>query len=98
MIDDRHLLNDLLDSEKLTDEQAEAFLKMRDDLVTGKYPKLTPRQRDWAEDLHSRFGLDPGAENLVSSGQMKVSDAERKSLQDFVAGLGPKHLRPPGRR
>ena len=99
MIDDRHLLNDLLDSNKLSDEQAEAFNKMREDLVSGKFPKLTQRQREWAEDLHAKLGFDPGTENLFSSGQLKVTDKELKDLRDFVSsGLGPKFLRPPNRR
>jgi CHAD domain-containing protein len=94
---DTQLLEDLLESEKLNEEEEEAFQGMLRDLTSRKYTKLTPRQRDWAEKSHKRLNLDPGAVNLVSSGKVKVTEEERKGLQEFVSSLGPKKLRPPGR-
>lgn len=98
MLDDQELLSSLLESSKLTQDQTEAFERMLGDLKAHRFPRLSKRQRDWAEDLHARLGLDPGTENLVSSGKMSVTADERKGLQEFIASLGPKHLKPPGRR
>ena len=94
---DAKILNDLLDSEKLTDEEETAFSEMLDSINSRRFQKLTTRQREWAEGVHERLGLDPGAANLVSSGQVKVSEEQREGLQDFLGTLGPKRLRPPGR-
>jgi hypothetical protein len=96
-IPDSKLLEDLVDSEKLSDEEEAALTQMLDDLTTGRFQKLTPRQRDWAEGVHKRLGLDPGTENLVSSGRVKVTEEQRTELQGFLGTLGPKRLRPPGR-
>jgi hypothetical protein len=94
---DTKLLEELIDSEKLNPEEEEAFAGMLKDLTSKKYHKLTQRQRVWAELTHKRFGLDPGSANLVSSGQVKVTEKERAGLQEFITSLGPKKLRPPGR-
>lgn len=99
MLNDQELLTSLLDSHKLTSDQTEAFSKMLEDLKTKKYSSLSKRQHDWVEELHERLGLDPGTENLVSSGKMVVTEDERKDLKTFIAtGLGPKYLKPPNRR
>jgi len=94
---DLKLLEDLVESEKLEGEEEAAFSRMLGDLLAGKFQKLTKRQRDWAEWTHKRLGLDPGAANLVSSGQLRVTEAEREDLKGFLGTLGPKRLRPPGR-
>jgi hypothetical protein len=94
---DSKLLNDLIESEKLNEEEKAAFSRMLGDLVTKKFQKLTPRQRDWAEGVHKRLGLDPGTENLISSGRVKVTAKEMESVKGFLDTLGPKRLRPPGR-
>ncbi len=96
-LSDTKLLEDLVESEKLSEEEEAAFSRMLDDLVAGKFQKLTPRQRDWAEGVHKKLGLDPGTENLISSGKLKVTEEQRAGLQDFLGTLGPKKLRPPGR-
>jgi hypothetical protein len=97
-ISDRKLLDDLVESGKLTEEQEEAFSKMLDDLTKGTYRKLTERQRSWAESIHARIGLDPGTANLFSTGKVKVTEQDKKGLQTFFDGLGPKVLLPPHRR
>ena len=94
---DLKILEDLLGSEKLNEEEESAFTQMHDDLHSGKFQKLTVRQRDWAEGVHRRLGLDPGTENLVSSGRVKVTEEQRSDLKKFLDTLGPKALRPPGR-
>jgi len=92
------LLKELIDSEKLNEEELEAFSGMLEGLTSGKYKKLTPKQKDWAEGIHCRLNLDPGTANLVSSGQVKVTDAQRADLKKFIdTALGPKRLRPPGK-
>jgi hypothetical protein len=96
---DTKLLNELIDSEKLTDEELEAFSEMLDNLSSGKLKKLTPKQRDWAEGVHCGLNLDPGTVNLVSSGQVKVSDDQREELKKFLEkSSGKKALRPPGKK
>jgi len=92
------LLKELIDSEKLNEEELEAFSGMLEGLTSGKYKKLTPKQKDWAEGMHCRLNLDPGTANLVSSGQVKVTDAQRADLRKFLETLGPKRLRPPGKK
>jgi hypothetical protein len=92
------LLQELIDSEKLNDEELEAFSGMLEGLTSGNNKKLTPKQKDWAEGIHCRLNLDPGTANLVSSGQVKVTDAQRDELKKFLEkSSGPKRLRPPGK-
>lgn len=96
---DIKLLNELIESEKLTTEELEAFQGMLNNLSSGKFKKLTPNQRDWAEGVHCKLNLDPGTVNLVSSGQVKVTDAQREELKQFLEKTaGPKALRPPGKK
>ena len=93
------LLTELIDSEKLSDEELEAFSGMLDDLTSGKIKKLTPKQKDWAEGIHCKLNLDPGTANLVSSGQVKVTEAQKEDLKKFIENaVGPKRLKPPGRK
>jgi hypothetical protein len=96
---DSKILKDLIESEKLTDEEFEAFSGMLDGITFGKLKKLTPKQRDWAEGIHGKLNLDPGSVNLVSSGQIKVTDAQKDDLKNFLEkASGPKMLRPPGKK
>lgn len=96
---DTKLLDELIESEKLTDEELEAFTGMLNNLTSGRFKKLTPNQRDWAEGVHCKLNLDPGTVNLVSSGQVKVTDAQRADLKKFLeTHVGPKMLRPPGKK
>lgn len=95
---DAKLLKELIDSDKLNEGEFEAFSGMLDGLTSGKHTKLTPKQKDWAEGIHCKLNLDPGTANLVSSGQVKVTDAQRADLRKFLETLGPKRLRPPGKK
>jgi hypothetical protein len=97
MKSDLVLLTECLESE-LEDETREAFAGMLGDIESGKWRKLTKRQREWVEGVHGRLGLDPGTENLVSSGAVKPTAAERAALASTLASLGPKPLKPPTRR
>lgn len=95
---DLTLLAECLDEPGLQDEAREAFQRMHDDLTAGRYKRLTKPQHEWVEGVHGRLGLDPGAANLVSSGAVTPTKAERESLRQMLASLGPKPLKPPGRR
>lgn len=95
---DKRMLTELIESGRLNEEQEKAFTSMLEELEAGKRGSLTGRQRDWVAGVHGRFGLDPGTANLVSSGQVKVTAQERKSLNQFLTHLGPKPLKPPGRK
>lgn len=90
---DQQILTALVDSEKLTDVQAEAFTTMLDTVSGGR--SLSRAQRQWAKDIHQQLGLEIPVANLVSSGKVKVTQAERESLKQFLGGLGPKVLKPP---
>jgi len=92
------LLGECLDEAALDDETREAFTRMQADIGLARRGLLTPRQREWVEGVHSRLGLDPGTANLVTTGVVKPTDAERRSLRAMVESLGPKPLKPPGRR
>lgn len=93
--DDTRLLEDLIESGKLSEDQETAFNRMLEDLRSGKFRSLTERQKEWVKGVHARLGLDPGVENLVSSGKVKVTEQERKSLNAFFDSLGPKPKKPP---
>lgn len=91
------LLRECIESGKLDDETVDAFARMLAELEDGRFRKLTPKQREWVLGVHERLGLDPGTENLVTTGAVKITEAERKGLRDWAASLGPKPLKPPGR-
>lgn len=98
MKNDLTLLAECLGEAALDDETREAFARMHDEIATRRRGMLTPRQRDWVDGVHARLGLDPGTANLVTTGVVKPTQAERESLRQMVASLGPKPLKPPGRR
>lgn len=93
------LLSDCIESGKLDETSETTFSDWLDKIRSGAWRKpLTSGQRAWLDQVCDRLGIDPGAENLVSSGAMKVTAAERRGLQEFVKGLGPKPLKPPGKK
>jgi hypothetical protein len=98
MKDELTLLTECLDESALDDVAREAFTRMKSDLERGKWKKLTKAERSWVDGTHEKLGLDPGAANLVASGIVKPTEAERASLRAMVASLGPKVLKPPGHR
>lgn len=90
------LLSDCIESGKLDEKSLGAFEEWLEKFRSGAWRKpLSASQRQWLDDACEALGIDPGAENLVSSGKMKVTDAEREGLKTFVEGLGPKPLKPP---
>lgn len=95
---DRELLSEVLESTALGDGERQAFEGMADDIASGRRIGLSVRQRDWLLGVALRLGLDDGAQNLVSRGIVKVSDVERRALREFADRLGPRPLKPPGRR
>jgi hypothetical protein len=90
------LLRECVESGKLDDKTFEAFAEMLANLDDKRFQKLTKRQYEWVANIHERLGLDPGVENLVTTGAVKVTDEERVGLRTWAASLGPKVLRPPG--
>ena len=89
------MLDDLLRSDKVTDEEEEAFRDMR----TRVGPDgLTRKQREWVSDRYRLYDLDAeeGSKNLFSSGQVKVTDAER--AKKYPWEFMKKPLKPPGRK
>jgi hypothetical protein len=87
-------------TDDLDDGEADAFTGMFDRLDSGRISSLSSAQREWAERVYYKLGLDreEPSENLVSTGQLKVTEEERQSLQAFLSTLGPRPLKPPGRR
>ncbi len=99
MKSEQELLEDCLESGKLDEATEKAFREWYEKTASGLWVgALTIRQRQWLDAVCERLGIDPGAENMVSSGKMKVTEGEQRRLREFVAGLGPKPLKPPGRR
>jgi hypothetical protein len=99
--EDRKMLRTLLRNDDcLEPDELEAFTSMWDRLDSGRIDSLSSRQREWVERVYYKHDLDKEeeAENLVSSGKVKVTDKERASLQQFLDSLGPRPLKPPGRR
>ncbi len=93
---DQDLLQALIESEQIEDEQRAAFEDMLVKIVRFGNT-MTPKQREWALNVATRAGIDMGSANLVSSGQMKVEPHERASLNQFLGTL-QKSLVPPHRR
>lgn len=64
----------------------------------GETKPLSEKQRNWLEGVARRLDVDLGAQNLVSSGAVKVRPKERESLQQFLGSLDrpelPYHRRP----
>lgn len=99
--EDRKMLRALLrNDDSLESKELEAFSGMWDRLDSGRIQTLTSRQREWVESVYFRLDLDKEepAENLVSSGKVKVTEKERESLKQFLDSLGPRPLKPPGRK
>lgn len=86
-------LQNLIESGQLSEDEEKAFSDM---VETGR--PLTKKQKEWAEKVGSRVGVEQGVANLASSGQVHVSDADRTSLKEFLTSLGPKPLKPPGKK
>jgi len=98
--DDRKVLQALVrHTDDLEDAEAQAFTDMFDRLESGRQQTMTPKQRDWAEKVYYKHGLEreEPAANLVSTGKVKVTEAERKDLKKFLDSLGPRPLKPPSR-
>jgi hypothetical protein len=98
MKSDLTLLSECLGETALHADTREAFERMHRELDLGRYRALSKKQREWALRVHAALGLDPGAENLVTSGEVKPTRAERESLRQMVDSLGPRPLKPPGQR
>lgn len=98
MKDEAALLRACLEHDGIGSEAGDAFSDMLERLESGRYKRLTEGQRSYLMGVCSRLGIEPGAENLVTEGKVKPTRAERESLRQFHESLGPKVLKPPGRR
>jgi hypothetical protein len=95
---DLELLDECIEQEdRIGSVAAEAFRRWRGEFESRRRV-LSPRERQWLDDCCRRLGIDDGTMNLVSTGAVKVTQAERDSLGQFYLDLGPKPLAPPGRR
>lgn len=95
---DLELLEEVLDQE-IDETSREAFQEWRELLLEGRLRSLQKGRREWLERVADQKGIDTGgAQNLISSGQIKVSAKDRASLADFHKSLGPKLIKPPGRK
>ncbi len=63
----------------------------------GETRPLSEKQRNWLEGVARRLDIDLGAQNLVSSGVVKIKPKEREQLQQFLGSLSRPNL-PPHRR
>jgi hypothetical protein len=98
--EDRKIMQALMRHvEELDEFGQQAFPDMFDRLESGRQQTLTPKQRSVAEKAYYKLGLEreEPAANLVSTGKVKVTEAERKDLKKFLDSLGPRPLKPPGR-
>lgn len=86
---DLQMLREVLDEEKLTDWECDAFAGMVESL--DRYHQLTDKQRELAVKVHDRFR--PAYENLVSAGKVPRG----REVEDPPA-LRNRPLKPPGRR
>ena len=50
----------------------EPFISMEADLVSGRWPCLTEKQRRWVKGVHEHLFDEPQYENLFSSGKLIV--------------------------
>jgi hypothetical protein len=58
---------------------------------------LSEKQRAWIEGVARRLDIDLGAQNLISSGAVKVKPKEQAALHEFLGTLDRPTL-PPHRR
>lgn len=95
---DLDLLRACLASGRLEMNTADAFGDMAWELETGKYDRLTPRQRNWLLAVAGALDLvDSEPENLISSGKIKPTEEEKRGVDELLKSLGPKPLKPPGK-
>ena len=84
--------------DRITGESAEAFENWLDQLERRVFGRLSEPRRKWLDGVCASLGIETGAVNLVSTGKVKPTPAERASLKAFHESLGPKALKPPNRR
>ena len=92
-LDDKKLLQAVLDYSGITDEERKAFEDMNDRLGRRGATGLSPRQREWLAKVYVRAGFDEedtGALNLVSNGKVP-----RGNVPTFPWEFN-KPLKPPG--
>lgn len=98
MKQEAELIRECLEHEGIDEQSANAFGPWLDSLERGAFRSLSELRREWLLRVCRRLGIETGSENLVSTGVVKPSAAERASLKAFHESLGPRPLKPPGRR
>lgn len=86
-------------SDKLTEDERNAFTDMLGRMESGSSPKLSPKQRLWAERIYLKLHLDAEepSENLVSSGRVRRPKPEEGPVKVFPFETMHRPLKPPGR-
>jgi uncharacterized membrane protein len=98
-VKDIQLLTVLVDSGELSDDEDKVFRSMLSQIDRdARQPKtLSKKQREWAESVYHKLGLDRDApsENLYSTGQVKkpIGPLPVMGWEKF-----PKALKPANRR
>lgn len=93
-------LNEILDPEKHDIDYREraGFQGMLNYLATHKNKELTPRQREWLQEVEEKLGCDtPPEEYMFSSGKVpRESYHDPHPVPDVL--LKPLPMKPPGRK
>jgi hypothetical protein len=93
----REMLRRLLETGKLSEDDATTIRKLYDDIVAGRIGGMNHPQSVWAEGLCQTCGVDirqPGARDAASS-KKKAKEEKERILAEFEAMPRPK--KPPGR-
>lgn len=71
MATERAMLGEILEDDRLTEAEREAFSDMADRLRASPSRCLSEKQKDWVERRYEELGLGAGtSKNLVSSGKV----------------------------
>jgi hypothetical protein len=89
---DRAMLQSLLDSGKLSQEEAQQARKLCDDLVEGRIARLNPQHRAWVDHLFFEYKL--GGQRPREAA--KISKARKAEIIEAFDAM-PRPKKPPGR-
>jgi hypothetical protein len=98
MKSDAAILDAILASGALSEENAKIFSRMLDDLTRNRRTRsrLSPKQRAWVESIYEQLQLEELEPlNLVSSGAYVPTEEELTKKHPYQ--LMPRPLKPPGK-
>jgi hypothetical protein len=82
MASELDMLNSLLDDDRLTAQERNAFKDMRLFLEANKHRKLSVKQHKWVENKFEQLDLGAGeSQNLFSSGQVPKTSYSKNSVK-----------------